>query len=125
MMRRIKAFLSPHNKQDESPKDDPPRTYTGTFEEFLTTCVKPFDYYGSLVDPRLEVNAWLRIFETRETKKCHVCGQIDEIPYRCEYCGKVSCSEHRLPEKHDCIFMSRTWEDYKDHRSKKYSRLKA
>lgn len=33
---------------------------------------------------------------------CMVCGRRELLPFRCSYCDGVFCSEHRLPEKHDC-----------------------
>ncbi len=34
--------------------------------------------------------------------KCDKCGKIDALPFKCSYCGRTFCSEHRLPEKHGC-----------------------
>ena len=34
--------------------------------------------------------------------KCDVCGKDEYMPFRCKYCGGYFCSEHRLPEMHDC-----------------------
>jgi Zn-dependent protease len=34
--------------------------------------------------------------------KCRKCGQETFLPFRCPYCGDQFCSEHRLPESHDC-----------------------
>lgn len=34
---------------------------------------------------------------------CDICGAIEPLPYKCKWCGGTFCSEHRLPEKHDCI----------------------
>lgn len=36
---------------------------------------------------------------------CHVCGSptnVDGPPYRCAYCGRLVCEDHRLPENHRC-----------------------
>ena len=33
---------------------------------------------------------------------CKICSVEDNIQYQCNYCGSVFCSDHRLPEKHDC-----------------------
>ncbi len=36
---------------------------------------------------------------------CYFCkDKINEIPYRCTFCGMIFCGEHRLPENHDCPF---------------------
>ena len=34
--------------------------------------------------------------------KCDVCSRDESMPYSCRYCGGTFCSEHRLPENHDC-----------------------
>ena len=34
--------------------------------------------------------------------KCDKCGKDVFLPFRCPYCGGYFCSEHRLPENHDC-----------------------
>ncbi|MFA1610144.1 AN1-type zinc finger domain-containing protein [Halobellus rubicundus] len=36
---------------------------------------------------------------------CHVCGSKTTdggLTYRCAYCGEPVCSDHRLPENHNC-----------------------
>jgi membrane associated rhomboid family serine protease len=33
---------------------------------------------------------------------CSICGKKEMLPYKCKYCGWTYCSEHRLPENHDC-----------------------
>ncbi len=35
-------------------------------------------------------------------KKCEKCGEEVLFPFNCPYCGKNYCSEHRLPESHEC-----------------------
>ena len=34
--------------------------------------------------------------------KCQKCGQETFLPFQCPYCGDQFCSEHRLPENHNC-----------------------
>jgi len=34
--------------------------------------------------------------------KCEQCGEEVLFPFKCNYCGKIFCSEHRLPENHQC-----------------------
>lgn len=34
--------------------------------------------------------------------KCHRCRKEVVLPFRCQYCGGYFCSEHRLPENHEC-----------------------
>ncbi|ELZ83441.1 rhomboid-like intramembrane serine protease [Haloferax gibbonsii ATCC 33959] len=41
---------------------------------------------------------------------CDVCGKDESLPYRCSRCGGTFCSEHRLPENHDCAGLS-DWDD--------------
>ncbi|AEH60994.1 Rhomboid family protein [Methanosalsum zhilinae DSM 4017] len=36
------------------------------------------------------------------SKECWICGKKDIFPYKCRYCGKEFCSDHRLPERHAC-----------------------
>jgi Zn-dependent protease len=34
--------------------------------------------------------------------QCDKCSVEDDLPFRCNYCGGYYCSEHRLPEFHEC-----------------------
>jgi hypothetical protein len=34
--------------------------------------------------------------------ECDECGTYENLPYQCKRCGGTFCSEHRLPENHDC-----------------------
>jgi Zn-dependent protease len=34
--------------------------------------------------------------------KCQKCQKEVFLPFRCPYCGNYFCSEHRLPENHEC-----------------------
>lgn len=34
--------------------------------------------------------------------ECEKCRKIVFMPFRCPYCGGYFCSEHRLPENHEC-----------------------
>jgi hypothetical protein len=36
------------------------------------------------------------------SEQCSVCGESDELLHDCNYCKRAYCSEHTLPEKHDC-----------------------
>jgi membrane associated rhomboid family serine protease len=42
--------------------------------------------------------------------KCDVCGRDENMPYNCRHCGGTYCSEHRLPENHDCPGL-KNWND--------------
>lgn len=35
--------------------------------------------------------------------KCELCGEEVTLPFECNYCGKIFCTKHRLPESHKCI----------------------
>ncbi len=37
--------------------------------------------------------------------KCAICGRDELLPFVCRYCGQSFCSEHRLPESHNCIMV--------------------
>lgn len=34
--------------------------------------------------------------------KCDYCGRDEALPFICNYCGGAFCSDHRLPEAHQC-----------------------
>lgn len=34
--------------------------------------------------------------------KCDFCGRDEALPFVCNYCGGIFCSDHRLPEAHQC-----------------------
>ncbi len=38
--------------------------------------------------------------------KCEVCGVEVYLPFKCVYCGKYYCVNHRLPEAHFCAKLS-------------------
>lgn len=42
--------------------------------------------------------------------KCDECGKFENLPYQCRRCGQTFCSEHRLPENHDCPGLNE-WND--------------
>jgi hypothetical protein len=35
--------------------------------------------------------------------ECAVCGETLDLPHECEHCGEIHCSDHRLPESHECV----------------------
>lgn len=41
---------------------------------------------------------------------CEECGKYENLPYQCDRCGNTFCSEHRLPENHNCPGLSE-WND--------------
>jgi predicted nucleic acid binding AN1-type Zn finger protein len=49
-----------------------------------------------------------------EKQICYFCGRDVDIPFRCNYCNLIFCSEHRLPESHNCINMPKSdWATYR------------
>ena len=40
--------------------------------------------------------------------ECEVegCSKSGELSYECNYCKSKHCAEHRLPEKHNCIWLT-------------------
>jgi len=34
--------------------------------------------------------------------KCQYCGRDEALPFKCQYCQGLFCTEHRLPENHAC-----------------------
>ena len=40
--------------------------------------------------------------EVHLNNECWICGKKEAIPYKCRYCGKTFCADHRLPEQHAC-----------------------
>ncbi|MFP8955537.1 AN1-type zinc finger domain-containing protein [Natrialbaceae archaeon A-CW3] len=34
--------------------------------------------------------------------RCHVCHDSLPLPNECNYCGEYYCTNHRLPENHQC-----------------------
>ena len=37
--------------------------------------------------------------------KCEICGTIEDLPFRCNYCNKEFCQMHRIPMYHSCVSM--------------------
>jgi len=35
-------------------------------------------------------------------QKCIVCSKEDILNRECSYCGQLVCTDHRLPENHNC-----------------------
>lgn len=38
---------------------------------------------------------------------CAYCGVEENLPFRCSYCSKEFCADHRLPESHACVALER------------------
>ena len=45
---------------------------------------------------------------------CAVCGKQERMPFKCKFCGNTYCSEHRLPENHDCVGLEIYREEWKN-----------
>ncbi|MFX1572698.1 MAG: AN1-type zinc finger domain-containing protein [Promethearchaeota archaeon] len=46
---------------------------------------------------------------------CYFCKKnIDDIPYRCTFCGMLFCNAHRLPENHNCPFDLKKSSEFED-----------
>jgi hypothetical protein len=36
--------------------------------------------------------------------ECEYCHKVsNDMPYKCKFCGGSFCSDHRLPENHECL----------------------
>ena len=43
---------------------------------------------------------------------CFYCKKtINDLPYNCKFCGNENCSDHRLPESHNCEGLEKWKED--------------
>lgn len=36
-------------------------------------------------------------------RKCSICGNVELLINKCIYCGHIYCSDHHLPENHNCF----------------------
>lgn len=36
-------------------------------------------------------------------ENCAYCGDLQNLPFTCNYCKDPFCAEHRLPEEHRCV----------------------
>lgn len=39
--------------------------------------------------------------------ECSICGNHELLLFKCSYCKNIYCSEHQLPEKHDCQILKK------------------
>jgi len=37
------------------------------------------------------------------SENCAYCGDLVDLPFKCNYCKDPFCAEHRLPEEHRCV----------------------
>ncbi len=52
--------------------------------------------------------------------KCDYCNkEISRMPYKCKYCGGRFCSDHRLPENHDCSSVNKNKKWFTEKKAKK------
>ncbi len=38
-----------------------------------------------------------------KAENCAYCGDLQDMPFECNYCKDPFCAEHRLPEEHRCV----------------------
>ena len=38
-----------------------------------------------------------------QSENCAYCGELQDMPFQCNYCKDPFCAEHRLPEDHRCV----------------------
>lgn len=55
--------------------------------------------------------------------ECSECGK-ESMSFTCRYCGEKYCSEHRLPENHDCDGLEETIEEEKEESQKWFTEEK-
>ena len=56
-----------------------------------------------------------RVKESKQKEKpvaplrneCSICGNHELLLFKCNYCKNIYCSEHQLPEKHDCQILKK------------------
>jgi Zn-dependent protease len=44
--------------------------------------------------------------EEKKNIECFVCGIVESIPFKCNYCKEYFCSHHRNPINHSCPFVN-------------------
>ena len=42
--------------------------------------------------------------------ECAICSTEVDMPFQCKYCKDPFCTDHRLPENHDCLGLENGWE---------------
>ena len=68
----------------------------------------PYNQYYTSISPTFRPTI---IPPSKEVKKtvmrgsCGYCGKKELMGFTCSYCDGYFCAEHRLPEKHDCIWL--------------------
>ena len=45
--------------------------------------------------------------------ECAICSTEVDMPFQCKYCKDPFCTDHRLPENHNCIGLKNGWEPIK------------
>ena len=76
--------------------------------KFRFTCFKHFQKTrlnvsaNSLRETYKRLLPLLPLKKARVLMKCRKCGKETFLPFRCPYCGDQFCTDHRLPENHDC-----------------------
>lgn len=44
--------------------------------------------------------------ERKSAIKCYLCGIVESIPFKCNYCKEYFCNNHRNPINHSCPFVN-------------------
>lgn len=61
---------------------------------------------GNILDEKTVVTnlyfTWSSAVCVEFSLRCEFCGTEETLPFRCNYCKKFHCAEHRLPENHNC-----------------------
>lgn len=48
-----------------------------------------------------------------EMAVCTHCGKKELMPFKCKFCGELYCSNHRLPENHECLGLKSYKEEWR------------
>lgn len=60
------------------------------------------EYYADINLRGLDGGVTVKKSTKQVSKYCFLCQKTELLPYTCKYCGNSYCSEHRIPEKHNC-----------------------
>lgn len=58
-----------------------------------------------------------RTSPTPTPRKCQICGNIESIPFKCNYCNDYFCGDHRNPINHSCPFLQLYYKKSQRHTS--------
>ena len=72
------------------------------YEEELRLSAERIDFRPTEIQSRYGVGSRPKT----QSKKCASCGTVELLPYVCKFCSLPYCTQHRLPERHDCRGLS-------------------